>query len=67
MLRNASNSTKATFAIQTHFASDCFVVVIILLTDLMVIFKTMETTLFIPFTINLNRGLKKKKKGMCLA
>lgn len=28
----------------------------------MVIFKAEETALFIPFTVNLNRGLKKKKK-----
>lgn len=27
----------------------------------MVIFKAEETALFIPFTVNLNRGLKRKK------
>lgn len=67
LLWNASNSTKATFAVQTHFASDCFVVVIILLADLMAIFKAEETALFIPFTVNLNRGFKKKKESIYLA
>lgn len=51
------------FTIQTHFARNSFVVVIIFLRDLMVIFKTEETTLFIPFTVNLNKkGFKKEKK-----
>lgn len=55
-----SNSTKATFTIPTHFASDCFVVAIILLTELMVIFKAEETIQFVPLTIKLNKGLRKK-------
>lgn len=51
----------ATLTIQTHFARNSFVVVIILLTDLMVIFKAEETTLFIPFTVNLNKKILQRK------
>lgn len=51
----------ATLTIQTHFARNSFVVVIILLTDLMVIFKAEEITLFIPFTVNLNKKILQRK------
>lgn len=52
----------ATFTIQTHFARNSFVVVIILLTDLMAVFKAKETILFIFFTVNLNKRFLKGKK-----
>lgn len=51
----------ATFTIQTQFARNGFVVVIILLTDLMVIFKAEETTLFIPLMLIWAKDQKKEK------